>query len=578
MKTILVYFLPRRLSLAWALTLFMGVGHAAPGAHGPDGEHLDAPQVASAASSAPRLEATSELFELVARLQGGEFSILIDRFATNEPVLNAQVEVESGPLKAKARFHQDLGDYAVDDPAMLKLLATPGEHPVVITILAGDETDLLDGLLQVGAGQIPQAAAHGHSHGGDEGGHGHAHSDGWWRWAVGAVIVMGVVIGWTWRRRQKMAIHAVSHLPLLLVGLSFVFSAAQAAPGAHGPDGEHLDQAAAPSRAGLARLPDGSVQVPKQAQRRMGLRTLIAPESQAAATVQIPGRVVADPNASGLVQSAHGGRIEAGPRGLPVAGQAVRQGDVLAWVRHHAEPYAEAAQLTQRTELRAARELAEQRVRRLASLEGTVPRKDIEAARIEARSLAARERSIGASLAAREALLAPVSGVIARADLKAGQIVDSREVLAEVVDPSRMLVEAVTPDVQLGGQLEQASLAGVEGVRLQLIGAARALRDGVLPLTFRAHVPPGTLLAVGQPVLVTAALKARRKGIVLPAEAIVRSPSNETVVWIKSGTERFVPQPVRIQPLDTHTVLVIQGLAADNRVVVKGAALVAQIR
>ena len=361
---------------------------------------------------------------------------------------------------------------------------------------------------------------------------------------------------------------------VLCMGLTPV----HASPGAHGPNGEHLDQAAAPNTAGLARLPDGSINVPKLAQRRMGLRTLIAPESEAAVTVQLPGRVIADPNASGLVQAVHGGRIEAGPKGLPIAGQAVRQGDVLAWVRHHAEPYAQASQRALLTELRSSRELAEQRLKRLESLEGTVPRKEIEAARVEARSLAERERSIGASLDAREALRAPVSGVIARVSLQAGQVVESREVLLEVVDPTRMLVEASTPNPQLGGQLDGASLVGVEGVKLKLVGAARALRDGVLPLTFQALASNGAILAVGQPVMVNAALKARRKGIVLPAEAIVRSPSNESVVWIKSGAERYVPQPVQVQPLDTHTVLVTQGLAPDKRVVVRGAALVAQIR
>jgi hypothetical protein len=35
---------------------------------------------------------------------------------------------------------------------------------------------------------------------------------------------------------------------------------------------------------------------------------------------------------------------------------------------------------------------------------------------------------------------------------------------------------------------------------------------------------------------------------------------------------------VQVQPLDAATVLVTQGLAPDNRVLVQGAALVAQIR
>jgi len=326
-------------------------------------------------------------------------------------------------------------------------------------------------------------------------------------------------------------------------------------------------------------MPDGSVNVPKLAQRRMELRTQIAPEIEAAATIQLPGRIVADPNASGQVQATHGGRVEPGPRGLPMAGQAVKQSEVLVWVRHHADPFALAAQQSQRAELKAAREIAEQRLRRLESLEGTVPRKDIDAARIDVQSLTEREKRIAESLDSREPLRAPVSGVISRADVKAGQIVDTREVLIEIIDPARLMVEASTPDVSLGSRLSSAHLAGVEGVKLQMVGAARSLRDGVLPLNFRVSVAAGAApLAVGQTVTLVAALKERRKGIVLPASAVVRSPSNEPIVWIKTGAERFMPQPVQIQPLDAATVLVTQGLAADNRVLVQGAALVAQIR
>ena len=356
---------------------------------------------------------------------------------------------------------------------------------------------------------------------------------------------------------------------------------AVAAPGAHGPNGEHLDAPTAVNASGLMRLPDGSVNVPMLAQRRLGIRTQLTPETQAAATIELSGRVVVDPNASGRVQAIHGGRIEAAPRGLLAAGQTVRQGEVLAYVAHHAEPYALANQQAQLAELRSSRELAAQRVQRLQSLEGTVPRKEIEAARAELQSLTAREKSIGASLAAREPLLAPVSGVIARADVTKGQVVEAREVLFEVIDPARVLVEATTADSGLPARTGTAHLQGVPGVNLQLIGAARSLRDGVLPMTFRA-VPEQSgkalPLAVGQPVTVVASLNEQVKGYVLPAQAVVRNSANEPVVWIKSGAERYIPQPVQYRSLDAATVVVTQGLGADNRVVVQGAPLIAQIR
>ena len=106
---------------------------------------------------------------------------------------------------------------------------------------------------------------------------------------------------------------------------------AHAAPGAHGPGGEHLDApGAAPTANSLARLPDGSVNVPKNAQRRMAIRTVLAAESEAAATIELPGRVLIDPNAGGRVQAVYGGRIEAGAKGLPAVGQSCASSPRLA--------------------------------------------------------------------------------------------------------------------------------------------------------------------------------------------------------------------------------------------------------
>ncbi|WP_232081258.1 MULTISPECIES: hypothetical protein [unclassified Variovorax] len=174
--------------------LLLGSGTAAaPGAHGPDGEHLDAPaQATGGGSDAPRIEARSETFELVGHLRADEFSILINRFETNEPVLEAKVEVETAGLKAAARFHSDMGDYAVDDAAFLTALRAAGEHALVITVFAGTDTDLLDGTLKsVGAA----AGARGHSHD-DEQDNGLPAT----AWILLALLVLGVFIFFLNRR------------------------------------------------------------------------------------------------------------------------------------------------------------------------------------------------------------------------------------------------------------------------------------------------------------------------------------------------------------------------------------------
>lgn len=364
---------------------------------------------------------------------------------------------------------------------------------------------------------------------------------------------------------------------ILCIAAGLLSSAAIASPGAHGPNGEHLDAQASANASSLARLADGSVIIPKQAQRRMAIRTIMVEEGEHPRTVELNGRVGIDPNAGGRVQAPYAGRIEPGPKGLPIAGQRVEKGQVLVRVRPVGSAIERGNQQAQLAEIRANRTLLEQRVKRLESLEGTVPQKEVEAARAELASLAGRERAVGASLGGSEAITAPASGIVAMANVLSGQIVEARDVLFEIVDPNRMIVEAAATDASLAGRIASATLAGLAGIELSFIGGGHSLRDGALPLNFRANVKNGAL-AVGQPVTVVARLNDKLKGIALPAEALVRNPSNEPVVWIKSGAERFIPQPVEFRPLDARTIMAIKGLAPENRVVVTGAALVNQIR
>ena len=142
----------------------MASATASPGAHGPNGEHLDGPAGpgagAGAASSLPRIETFTEDFELLGHLSGGELSIMIERYETNEPVLNGVLEVQYQDLTAKATFHADQGDYSMNDPTMLAAIAKPGEHALLFTLTAGADSDLLEGTLTV----APAGAHHEDSH------------------------------------------------------------------------------------------------------------------------------------------------------------------------------------------------------------------------------------------------------------------------------------------------------------------------------------------------------------------------------------------------------------------------------
>ncbi|WP_265941911.1 efflux RND transporter periplasmic adaptor subunit [Dechloromonas sp. A34] len=331
------------------------------------------------------------------------------------------------------------------------------------------------------------------------------------------------------------------------------------------------------------RLPDGSVFVPKSAQRQLSLRTRAAVKGEFPRTVELNGRIVADPNAGGRVQTFQSGRIEAGPNGLAVLGQQVKKGQILAWLQPAATALERGAQQSALVELAAQESVFERRLARLKQLEGSVPQKDIEQAEIELAAFKKRKSAVGGSLG-REALVAPVTGVVSAANAAVGQVVEAREVVFEVIDPQRLAVEALAYDPLLLDGLSKASAPIAGGVLdLAFVGLGRSLKDQAMPVLFRVEAPKngaGELpaVAVGQTLKVIAQTRARQAGVAIPAAAVVRNAANESVVWVHESAERFVARKVKTAALDGHTVAVTDGLSGGERVVIQGAAALAQIR
>jgi multidrug efflux pump subunit AcrA (membrane-fusion protein) len=504
---------------------------------------------------------------------------------------------------------------------------------------------------------------------------------------------------------------------LTTVAVSLLFAAFSFA----GPGHDHGDAAPETTSANAPkRQPDGAVFLPKAAQRQMSIRTAPSAIKELPRAIELNGKVLMDPNAGGRVQTMMAGRIEAGPKGLPSLGQAVKKGEVLAYVAPAAGQIEKANQLAQLSELRAnyalaearwnraekagarlqasqagrieavgawprlgqsvkagdviaylvpalssaersaqlgtlaevkaSRDLAISRVARLRELSGTVPRKEIEAAererialdeklaavesgvsgkepirspvdgmivslsvspgqQVEARELIAeieasqasagqarssREReqakaeldslrgrvnAVAGSVGTRDVLTSPADGVIAASNAVAGQVVDARELVFEVVDPKRLRVEALAFDAAVANDVSSAFiLVGEKRAPLTFLGAARSLREQALPLSFRAEGEALALLAVGQPVKVFVQTASKVKGVAVPAGAVVKNPSNQTIVWVKTDSERYVPRVVLTEVLDGATVSVVAGLKDNERVVVSGAPLMNQVR
>lgn len=580
--------------LVIALVVFAAVA-VVPVARAHEGHDHGAPPLAAVTAAAPRMEATSESFELVGIVRGGTMIVFLDRFASNEPVTRATIDATANGATVRAEPQPD-GTFLIRAP----WLAETGSIDVAFAIIAGETSDLLIGTLE-----LPEAAAAARGEAGLA-----VLGRSPLLWAIGlALLLAGVVIGrvGATRRARKMPRPGLANLPpeapALPAGADdggkakrrvgataalalLAFGASGGAALAHGDE----DHGAPPEAAATAvvapppadsprRLADGSLFVPKPTQRLLTVRTQPARVQEAAQTATITGRVIADPAAGGRVQAAQGGRIEPPEDGLPVIGQRVLRGQALATVSPVITTLERGGVREQLAQIDSSIAIAEQRVARLSQLEGSVSRREIDEARRELEGLRQRRRALAPALAEREVIRASASGVISVANVVTGQLIEAGAVLFEIVDPTKLWVEAIAYDpaavVDIRGAV--SSTAGGEALPLELVGHSLTLRQQAVPVLFRITRPSPTL-KVGTPVSVILQRAMSETGIILPSGSIVGAASGEDVVFEHVSAERFVARPVRYRPLDGERVVVQAGIEAGARIVTESADLLGQIR
>jgi RND family efflux transporter MFP subunit len=527
------------------------------GVHAHEGHDHGTPP-ASVSGAAPRGEAATDSFELVAIVQGSELALFIDRFRTNEPVENAKVEVEtpSGPVTASAQA----GDaYRLKAP----FLSKPGRYDLLVTVTAGDATDTLPVSLTVPeARPAPTQSTHA-------------------SWslpslaslAVTGLVAFGAGIGFAaaWRRRRAVAAMTVVVLACIAV------SSGQAR--AH--EGEdHSQQSAIQTQGDAAsRLPDGNIFVPKATQRIFSIRTVQTVAGTYRRTTELPGRIIPDPNASGYVQAATGGRLSAPAGGFPQLGTAVKEGDVLAYVTPPLQAIDVSDMRQRQGELDQQMSIVERRLARYEALapSGAISRTQLEEARLEMQGLKDRRGALDKSRRDPEALVAPVSGVVADGSAVAGQIAQPNAVIFHVIDPTRLWVEALSFAPIAGGQVAKAKTGSGQSLKLSYKGSGFADRSQSIPVHFAIEDNLAGLRA-GQFVTVLVTTEEEKQGIAIPRTALVRSANGQDMIFEHTAAEVFAPRQVRTEPLDGEHVLVQAGIGPGKRIVTQGAELLDHVR
>jgi RND family efflux transporter MFP subunit len=374
------------------------------------------------------------------------------------------------------------------------------------------------------------------------------------------------------RRRRVAAALAASAL-ILIVGSSLAL-----AQTAHETS---LPAVAARSSARdvAQRLTDGSVFVPKASQRILAIRTLPAGEGEHRRSIELPGRVIADPNATGFVQTAVGGRLAPPPGGFPPLGTTVEAGQVLAYV----EPSLAAIDLSSirqaQAQLDSSIAIAERQVERLGKLiaSGSVSRTQLEEAELALVGLREQRTALDDIRLQPERLVAPISGVIAHANASPGLIAESNTEVFHVIDPERLCVEALS----YGGEAvsASASIVGEDGERIALTFVGAGFADGsqVQPINFRIE-NSGREMRPGQVVTVVAETETPTVGIAMSRDAVIRGANGQDIVYVHAAPELFEQRFVRIAPLDGVRVLIVAGVSPGERLVTQGAELLNQLR
>jgi hypothetical protein len=557
---------PSGRSIAIACTVAAALLAAAPRAPAHEGHDHGPPPPTAASPPSPRVVATSERYQLVGIVEGEVLVVYLDRTEDNAPVTGATIEVSLDGEPFKAEPQEKAATYEVTAP----LLRTPGSYEVLVTIAEGEAHDLLVGTLVIPA---PAAAV----------GNGGAQ----WRRAVfdalailpggrGAVAFAGLLLiglaagGALLSGRRRLLI-----LPAAILGVLLASAVAWAHDGHdHGPD------MSASTGNSPARRPDGSLFVPKPTQRLLEIRTTVARIETRPRTVRFHGRVVPDPNRSGVVQATLQGRYEPPEGGVPPLGTRVKAGDLLGRVAP-AFNFIDSSDMAQ-TLGTLDQDIALNR-RKLARQEqllasSVVTGAVVEDTRILLEGLEKRRRELLAAKARPEDLRAPVDGVIAVSRVVAGQVVGPSDRLFQIIDPARLMVEALVFDQIDPDSVDTATASmGKGAIRLKFMGRSRALEQQYTLLQFQV-VESAVPLNAGTPVTVIAATGERVKGILLPRAALVQAPSGQTVVFSHKEPEVFLPRGVRFEPFDAGHVLVTAGIAEGERIVVRNALLLAQVR
>jgi len=303
--------------------------------------------------------------------------------------------------------------------------------------------------------------------------------------------------------------------------------------------------------------------------------------SEAVDVLALPGRVTFRPQAQSAVGATVAGRVVAL---LVRAGEVIKAGAPLLTIESADAAAARATLDVAATRLATAESIFRRQLEMIEKGVGLeVERQEAEARLKEARTEHERARQavalIGAEPGSRVTVRAPSDGVVTSIRVSPGATVaPGGEALLELGDPAQLQVVAQVPE----GELRRIAIGQQAEVELPAIAARVAAKvdsynPRVEPESRRAQV----YLEIAQRIeglragmLAQVALRVgAAEGISVPVSAVLIKDGKRRVVYVERPDGAFEARDVQVGRNREGRVVILQGLTAGERVVVRGALL-----
>jgi len=322
-----------------------------------------------------------------------------------------------------------------------------------------------------------------------------------------------------------------------------------------------------------------SVQIPAVQKQFLTIEEVGA--SNAYDVLMLPGRVTFRPQAQSAVGATVAGRVVAL---LVRAGEVVKAGAPLVTI-DSAEASAARATLDQSaTRLAVAESVYRRNVEMIEKGVGLeVERQEAEARLKEARTEHERARQAGTLIGTGQGIQvtvrAPSNGVVMSIRVAAGATVaPGGEALLELGDPSQLQVVAQVPDSDLGrvvvGQNAEVELPALAA---SITARVENFNPRVDPESRRTQVYFSLAKRIDglrAGMLAQVALRVRaEKGIAVPVSAVLIKDGKRRVVYVARPDGTYEARDVQTGHNRDGRVIILQGLVAGDKVVVRGALL-----